>query len=834
MTQGTHENMALRRNREGLRADVEVMGDVLVRRGVVLTDAFISHYDWDLGPIRLSLDLPDTILGRWREAGITSLPLVKNHGLNSTSEGSRWSDPPADPANDVWGEITNLDIESVDGRRELVGDWRFSRALLPERVWRAMQGGFLSATSGGFELERTHLRLVNENMDGRPAYVADWWLVREGSVTVVGADPAGTLRGWLVGDRLSQGIALRGRRGRRGAALGGLIEEKREELSLTNEQLGAAMTLDGDDGISAATVTEIVAGEINCPPQGRLAGLAEILEIAVADLVDAGRADGCYAEETSDARARCACSPSSRERDSDMPEMTTEQIESLVQRTVQGTIQALTRAEDAPDSGARAAADGTVDSPEEAPAVPEPSIWDVLIERTKEFGVDRSREMVTAAQGNPEALGALIRIEEHARNTAVVPAGQIEGGDDAGLRVLQDMEDVLIARGLKQSKLEIAAQARARVEKRNANALKVPTAVWLKRWCRATGVVSEHEIDSLPPIELTRVALAESYARSQGRQTVRRHGAHYIRAAGGGLVPDDLPGALRNISFKVLLAAHDDLLLPAERLVAMTESNDFKETPLIRLDMRGTFDPLDVEEQLAPLLMKEAERTTKPRLYGHTHHISLQFLWDDDIGVLTEVPRLAGRFYAAGKNRVIVNAMTGIDYTGRQVNKAIDYYRDVLQVGAFAVHQRPVPLQAGEDAGTVSASEGALRPTVAVMGEGAWIEWRQRTEQLQLASNRDEAAQEALQGLRDNSYSHPDVPYNRFYLMPGPETGHAPLHVSTITGFAMRMELVPTGGDFQSGLQLRCETAWHATAPWGEYAYELIDTSVPSSPALPS
>jgi ATP-dependent protease ClpP protease subunit/transcriptional regulator with XRE-family HTH domain len=52
-------------------------------------------------------------------------------------------------------------------------------------------------------------------------------------------------------------------------------------------------------GISASTVNQILAGDIDCPPLRRLEGFASVLDISMKSIIDAGTRDGCnYGGET--------------------------------------------------------------------------------------------------------------------------------------------------------------------------------------------------------------------------------------------------------------------------------------------------------------------------------------------------------------------------------------------------------------------------------------------------------------------------------------------------------------------------------------------------------
>ena len=80
-----------------------------------------------------------------------------------------------------------------------------------------------------------------------------------------------------------------------GARLGSLLEELREEQELTTAELAEAAGVDED------TMQAILDGEVNCPTQEQLEGLAGLLDVPASTLIDAAEADGCdYSEDDED------------------------------------------------------------------------------------------------------------------------------------------------------------------------------------------------------------------------------------------------------------------------------------------------------------------------------------------------------------------------------------------------------------------------------------------------------------------------------------------------------------------------------------------------------
>lgn len=81
-----------------------------------------------------------------------------------------------------------------------------------------------------------------------------------------------------------------------GNALPAMLDDLIRSTGATTAQLGEAA------GIEAGTVSQILRGEITCPPMERLQGFARVLGVPVRRLVEAARTDGCPFEDEAAAR----------------------------------------------------------------------------------------------------------------------------------------------------------------------------------------------------------------------------------------------------------------------------------------------------------------------------------------------------------------------------------------------------------------------------------------------------------------------------------------------------------------------------------------------------
>ena len=76
----------------------------------------------------------------------------------------------------------------------------------------------------------------------------------------------------------------------KGASLGRVLTDLRDQQERTNQELADAA------GVGPSTMSDIVTGEINCPPLERLRGLAELLDVPLSRLRGAAEDDGCEFE----------------------------------------------------------------------------------------------------------------------------------------------------------------------------------------------------------------------------------------------------------------------------------------------------------------------------------------------------------------------------------------------------------------------------------------------------------------------------------------------------------------------------------------------------------
>lgn len=167
-------------------------------------------------------------------------------------------------------------------------------------IERKIRAGYLNAVSVGWDvIERQANRIVRQDL-------------LEVSVVPIPADPGALIqRQQRAYAALSADLAaLLGTRagtcphcgsGQRGENLAGFLNEVITGL-ISDDRPAEMIIAELADaaGIDASTVSQILAGEINCPPLERLEGFATSLGVPVADLVAAAEADGCKYDDEDD------------------------------------------------------------------------------------------------------------------------------------------------------------------------------------------------------------------------------------------------------------------------------------------------------------------------------------------------------------------------------------------------------------------------------------------------------------------------------------------------------------------------------------------------------
>lgn len=195
-------------------------------------------------------------------------------------------------AADTIGVVEEAWISEGTARARL----RFAGTEDVEPVWQRVRDGILRQVSVGGEI--TSAEWTED--DGGRLYLITGFVPREISMVPLGADP-----GAVVQRRQAEGKAHGGRNMkpkqkqtiRQGASLAAALERAIEAAQSDDEDRRAVISRMAEAaGIESSTVTQILDGDINCPPLERLAGFAEALDVSQDDLVAAAERDGCSYE----------------------------------------------------------------------------------------------------------------------------------------------------------------------------------------------------------------------------------------------------------------------------------------------------------------------------------------------------------------------------------------------------------------------------------------------------------------------------------------------------------------------------------------------------------
>ena len=190
--------------------DVREEPNAVLRRGTIATDTPLRHRLRDIGPVMLQLAITDELLSEWQRQGITRVPLLRNHGLNAEGDGGFFSAEPS-PERDVYGNLEAFTIQRVNERTELAADFRFNTAQTSSEMLEAARTAPYIPTSVGFDFEEVDLTILPEkHRNGLPIVRAERWRIAEGSVTVVGKDPATHIRSQMPDRKDDRTIVLTG------------------------------------------------------------------------------------------------------------------------------------------------------------------------------------------------------------------------------------------------------------------------------------------------------------------------------------------------------------------------------------------------------------------------------------------------------------------------------------------------------------------------------------------------------------------------------------------------------------------------------------------------
>lgn len=146
--------------------------------GTLATDSLVREYHRGVGLVQMRLVIDANTIERWREMGIYSVPILRDHGGWMPGVEHR------------WGKIENLRVHLDGGTKRVDGDWLFDPDLTVDAKGKplisAIERGSLDSTSVGFDYST--IMLIEQRDDGLSVYeTRDWW-PREGSMVWAGAD----------------------------------------------------------------------------------------------------------------------------------------------------------------------------------------------------------------------------------------------------------------------------------------------------------------------------------------------------------------------------------------------------------------------------------------------------------------------------------------------------------------------------------------------------------------------------------------------------------------------------------------------------------------------
>lgn len=470
-------------------------------------------------------------------------------------------------------------------------------------------------------------------------------------------------------------------------------------------------------------------------------------------------------------------------------------------------------------------------TPAASPAVPAtPTLDEITDVASNEFGVTRAQELVAQANGNPDTLRQLVRLERSQKKKPAPsppvkpPAREIDVGMPGASRALGDMVTVLLARGNVSDEYTQAAQ------KVHADWRSMSAGILIERFARAT--------DPSLSVVTSRTQLVEGWMRRSRMErpagALLRDGGFYYRDASLGLVPADLPSAFQDVVRKTLMANYDREVLDFSRYARRQDVIDFRKQRMIWVDVAGQFDPLAKEEQLRKVTLRELEGEFHAELYGHFHKISYHAIVNDDLGVIITVPAMLGRWMAAGENKVFQLVIrNGTNFTGNSVWTGD---QDIVAADPteFATHlevarmralgTEPVPRAADEDPKNDPHKTRALIPDVMLYGsaiDAPWYQFMAERNRRTFDTPANTLRRPYLERLWQRSGEGLYLPAPNYYIWPGPESPFCPLTWGRIIGQDLRVELRDTDAREPDGLITRATDTFGVSFNQNNKAYRI-------------
>jgi hypothetical protein len=325
----------------------------------------------------------------------------------------------------------------------------------------------------------------------------------------------------------------------------------------------------------------------------------------------------------------------------------------------------------------------------------------------------------------------------------------VTGGDPNAYRALQDLETILIARGMDgairrpppgvecspKSLSGLRESAIRAAEDVHYQWATVAPEKYLVAFARAKGYLEGDWHGGHGSARVITQILAQKM-RAPDDAVIGPMGGRYLagegalrdnagvdvmasmRHGGAGLVPADLPAVYASLVVKIFFNVHDSMMLDIMGLGANVTADDLDEITLIRHDLALGFHEVIGDQPLPQAFMFDDSVKVKTTARGVTLSTGWESMHTNGAQVLTQAPAILAMRWSAAKIRYWIRQLTaglykGVSiYTGARDQNTGDlraWFQSVRDAAAVA---RPVPLPSDLPA-TVDPdvpAEGVMRP----------------------------------------------------------------------------------------------------------------------------